>query len=330
MDDAASTAGAPMPPDCVTEPSAAPQRLATTLQFHAPEILAATLRSVDVEYASLAAGPYRASMTVMELGGLQVQRVVDAPHMTRGGIRDDRILLLLPLTPIGDTRVNGRLAGANDFVLFGPGSEVRSTAAIHLTWGAVSMSHDTAQNLGIAIPRAGDFRHARAVLAARPELATGFTEALAAGHSASIVPGGEAAAGLAEDLRHLVGSALADPLPQAGGERAVGRHLAMARCVDDYLHAHVERPIATEEISAVLAVSDRALRAAFTAVHGISLHTYLRLRRLDMVRAQLLRTRAAPGRVKAAALSHGFWHLGRFTAVYRARFGELPSQTLPG
>lgn len=318
-----------MPAAGASEPDAPTQPLASTHHFRSAEALAATLRGGNVEYVSLTAGPYHASLTAMELGGLQLQRVEDAPHLTRGGISADRILLLMPLSQTGDTRVNGRIVGSTDAILFGPGSDVRATAVVHLLWGALSMTHDTAHELGIAILPAASFRHARSVLSLRPDLAAGFSEALAAGHSAAIAPGGQAAAGLAADLRHLVGSALADPLPLAGGERAVGRHLAMARRVDDYLHAHVARPIATEEISAALAVSDRALRAACVAVHGISLHTYLRLWRLDMVRAQLLRTRATPGRVKAAALSHGFWHLGRFTAMYRARYGEYPSQALP-
>lgn len=330
MVDAAISAGAPAAPSCATEATAPmPQRLAATYHFHSAETLAATLRGADVEYASLTAGPYHASLTAMELGGLQLQRVEDAPHMTRGGVRDDRIVLLMPLSPIGETRVNGRVVGRSDAILFGPGSDLRATAAVHLTWGAVSMPHDTADALGIAIPPAGTFRHARSVLSMRPELAQGFVEVLAAGHSADVRPGGLAATVLAEDLRRLVGAGLAEPWPHAGGGRAVRRHLAMARQVDDYLMAHVQRPIATEEISAALAVSDRALRAACAAVHGVSLHAYLRLRRLDMVRAQLLRTPATPGRVKAAALSHGFWHLGRFTATYRARFREYPSQTLP-
>ena len=32
--------------------------------------------------------------------------------------------------------------------------------------------------------------------------------------------------------------------------------------------------------------------------------------------------------VKEAAMSHGFWHLGRFAAHYRGLFGENPADTL--
>lgn len=114
-----------------------------------------------------------------------------------------------------------------------------------------------------------------------------------------------------------------------GGERAVGRHLATVRRVDDDLEAHIHRPVTSEEIAAALAVSDRTLRAAFGAVHGISLHTYLRLRRLDRVRARLPRTHPALAASRLRRFPHGFWHLGRFTAACHARWGENPSQTLP-
>ncbi|XIA64916.1 helix-turn-helix domain-containing protein [Bradyrhizobium sp. TZ2] len=47
---------------------------------------------------------------------------------------------------------------------------------------------------------------------------------------------------------------------------------------------------------------------------GMSLHRYLRMRRLWLVRQQLL---AGAGSVKACALACGFWHLGDFARSYR-------------
>jgi transcriptional regulator GlxA family with amidase domain len=58
---------------------------------------------------------------------------------------------------------------------------------------------------------------------------------------------------------------------------------------------------------------------------GMSLHRYLRLRRLWLVRQRLL---AGADSVKAVALAFGFWHFGDFSRSYRDQFGETPSQTL--
>jgi AraC family ethanolamine operon transcriptional activator len=32
--------------------------------------------------------------------------------------------------------------------------------------------------------------------------------------------------------------------------------------------------------------------------------------------------------VKAVALANGFWHMGEFSKLYKATFGEMPSGTL--
>jgi transcriptional regulator GlxA family with amidase domain len=58
---------------------------------------------------------------------------------------------------------------------------------------------------------------------------------------------------------------------------------------------------------------------------GMSLHRYLRLKRLWLVRQQLV---AGNQSVKACALACGFWHFSDFSRAYRLHFGESPSQTL--
>ena len=58
-----------------------------------------------------------------------------------------------------------------------------------------------------------------------------------------------------------------------------------------------------------------------------SLHFYLRLKRLWSARCSL--ALGLPGlSIKRAAVANGFWHMGEFSRLYKAVFGELPSQTL--
>jgi transcriptional regulator GlxA family with amidase domain len=52
--------------------------------------------------------------------------------------------------------------------------------------------------------------------------------------------------------------------------------------------------------------------------------TVLRQARLDAARRRLLQGGQS---VTEVAYAHGFEHLGRFSAYYRERFGELPSDT---
>jgi AraC family ethanolamine operon transcriptional activator len=113
----------------------------------------------------------------------------------------------------------------------------------------------------------------------------------------------------------------------AATKRGANRHRVVRRA-DEYLCANPIRPIYTEELCEMLGVSPTALHEAFRAVFGISPHRYLKLRRMSLVRTTLLSRSSACGSVKAAALSHGFWHLGQFSHDYQAIYGELPSVTL--
>ena len=69
------------------------------------------------------------------------------------------------------------------------------------------------------------------------------------------------------------------------------------------------------------------MHTAMPRIRGMSLHRYLRSRRLWAVRRLLLAGDRAL-QIKACALSNGFWHLGEFASLYAAQFGEAPSITL--
>jgi AraC family ethanolamine operon transcriptional activator len=105
-------------------------------------------------------------------------------------------------------------------------------------------------------------------------------------------------------------------------ERA--RYFELVQRVDRYFVAHVGKPIYSEQLAQTLGVSVRTLSNAVTQCCGMSLHRYLRLKRLWLVRKALL---AGSDSIKACALTHGFWHMSDFTSAYRSQFGETPSQT---
>ena len=68
----------------------------------------------------------------------------------------------------------------------------------------------------------------------------------------------------------------------------------------------LSQPIYSEEIARKLGLSVRTLHDVVRRYRGMSLHRYLRLRRLWLVRQRLL---AGADSVKAVALAFGFWHL---------------------
>ncbi|MCF6424129.1 MULTISPECIES: AraC family transcriptional regulator [Amycolatopsis] len=116
---------------------------------------------------------------------------------------------------------------------------------------------------------------------------------------------------------------------KAEGEERTDRKLParIARVVD-LVHADPGQPLTLSQLAAVAGVSVRSLQAGFRRHLGTSPSQYLRFVRLDRARADLQRAGDAPTTVTDVALRWGFTHVPRFAALYRDRFGELPSQTL--
>ena len=108
------------------------------------------------------------------------------------------------------------------------------------------------------------------------------------------------------------------------GPNAIGQ-FKIFKAIESAIASDLGRPIYSEDLARRLGMSIRTLHNAVKRYRGMSLHKYLRLRRLWLVRQQLL---AGNTSVKIAALTFGFWHLSDFSGSYRAAFGELPSETL--
>jgi AraC-like DNA-binding protein len=80
--------------------------------------------------------------------------------------------------------------------------------------------------------------------------------------------------------------------------------------------ANAGKTLYSADVARQLGVSVRTLHNAVVAVRGMSMHRYMRLRRLWSVRQQLVRGVSLQS-IKAVALVNGFWHMGEFTAVPR-------------
>lgn len=84
----------------------------------------------------------------------------------------------------------------------------------------------------------------------------------------------------------------------------------------------------TADLAREVHLSVRALQAGFRRDLGVPPMDYLRDVRMHRVRAALLAAQAHTTTVRAVATAHGFVHLGRFAAAYRAAYGESPVETL--
>lgn len=133
-------------------------------------------------------------------------------------------------------------------------------------------------------------------------------------------------AAMKETLFGAVDAAFANLVPARWTVRPNdGRQFKIFQDIRALLSDDLSQPIYSEEIARKLGLSVRTMHDVVRRYRGMSLHRYLRLRRLWLVRQRLL---AGADSVKAVALAFGFWHLSDFSRSYRDQFGETPSETL--
>lgn len=100
---------------------------------------------------------------------------------------------------------------------------------------------------------------------------------------------------------------------------------AYVRRAAEYLEANAWQPISVADVARSVGASIRTLQAGFRKHLGTSPTSFLQARRLELARRRL---QSAPwSSVSEVALACGFEHLGRFSQLYRMRFGESPSFT---
>jgi AraC-like DNA-binding protein len=134
------------------------------------------------------------------------------------------------------------------------------------------------------------------------------------------------ASAMRESLFAAVDAAVADVVTAPEITRAnFSAKFKIFRDAEAVIAEHYDSPIYSGDVAQQIGVSVRTLHDAILQYRGMSLHRYLRLRRLWLVRQRLL---AGTHSVKAAALAFGFWHLSDFSHNYFLQFGETPSATL--
>lgn len=94
----------------------------------------------------------------------------------------------------------------------------------------------------------------------------------------------------------------------------------------DYMHANAGANIGIADIAREAGTSLRALQAAFQQFKDTTPLNYLRTIRLQGAR-RALKDPACSRSVAEIARDWGFSHMGRFAALYRQSFGEMPSGT---
>ncbi|MEM8562578.1 MAG: AraC family transcriptional regulator [Pseudomonadota bacterium] len=95
----------------------------------------------------------------------------------------------------------------------------------------------------------------------------------------------------------------------------------------DYIREHASQSLSIDQLVHMTGVSERSLFEGFKRSLHITPMQFLQKTRLANVRQQLLSPEKVSLSITEIALNNGFTQLGRFSAMYRSVYNELPSET---
>lgn len=110
--------------------------------------------------------------------------------------------------------------------------------------------------------------------------------------------------------------------------RSIVQAKRVVQRVKDVVNDCPEENFAMAELAAKAGVSPRTLQQSFLRYAGMPPIVWLRNRRLNAARRDLLGAAESGMTVAEVAMKWSFWHLGRFSQSYHALFGEYPKATV--
>lgn len=110
--------------------------------------------------------------------------------------------------------------------------------------------------------------------------------------------------------------------------RSIVQAKRVVQRVRDLVNDCPEENFAMAELAAKAGVSPRTLQQSFLRYAGMPPIVWLRNRRLNAARRDLLGAAGSGVSVAEVAMKWSFWHLGRFSQSYHALFGEYPKATV--
>lgn len=281
-------------------------------------------RAESIPLAARNLSVLRASLT-FPLCSLSLVRTF--PRIIKGYELPGRMILVIPMDDVASTRVNGEAAGSDTLILFkGSASctvyepEGRLVAILSFR---TDLPHHTLGNFG-------DGYLLLRLLRPQLEQIQGMVRRMLefAARKPDVVLTPQTLAYLQALIFDALNLAVCTAEVRSLDRRkALVRYKEIIDRIDVTLATQPTSDPTTEKLAGEIGVSVRTLQTAAQSLLGSGIHHYGRLMRLWSVRRQL-RTGAAGLTVKASALANGFRHMGEFSNVYRAAFGESPSETL--
>ena len=111
-------------------------------------------------------------------------------------------------------------------------------------------------------------------------------------------------------------------------QQSWGASPVYVRVAEEFMLAHAREAITLQDIAQAAGISIRTLQNGFRQHRNTPPMTALRNHRLLLVREELLKADPFRQNVTTIAMNCGFTHLSRFASLFKAQFGESPSDAL--
>ncbi|WP_342237244.1 helix-turn-helix domain-containing protein [Inquilinus sp. OTU3971] len=282
-------------------------------------------------YAQLNPGPYRGAVEMLRLDGVCLWRErVSVAVEEATAAPDGQLVFVRALADRNTYRMNAVPVGSGEVLVMRGGEELHASLApdsdilivsveAEKVFGAPALRPPAPQAPALAAPTFPDMEAA----------AQWFVGLMVLFSGAMALPGEDLARLLPELIADKLGFLYAQILHRTAGTRPLrsGDH-RLYRRAREMVEDQPDEPIGVTQLARRLGVPSEILRSAFKETVGVGPGLWLRLKRLDGARRDLLAADGSDRTVSDIAMKWGFWHLGRFSAYYAALYGESPSRTV--
>ncbi len=278
-------------------------------------------------------GTFKARQTWIALKHLHVLEVEETlPRIAYLSLSSDRVHISFPSNAIFNPVWGGIALRPGEIVFHGHGQGAHDRTTGPSCWGLISIESqvlaDYAHHVAairIAVPQVGQIL--RPLKSAATRLIQLHRKACRmAAKNPALFSHGEVSRALENELLDALGHCLvASDTDDRLSARA--RKFSAMAAFEGAVRAHLTRPL-TAPFSTMIGIPERTLRSYCAGTLGMSPNQYLRLLRLNLIRAALRHSDPASTSVEAVARHYQFTELGRFAVTYREIFGESPSRTL--
>ena len=305
-----------------------------TSDFTDAEHYRAELSDVFASVVITSPGAFTARTTRNTLNRFHLLRVREnLPRVAFASLPADRVFISLSFDPGGHLIWRGLTLEPGEIMLHGRGERLHQRTVGPCSWGFISLSpgllaaaFKTETGRAVALPVLGR------VLRTSPHdlkclMRVQRDAARLAETRPHILSHPKVIHAMEQELEGALMACLTncEVRPESAAMRQASE--IMVR-FEDVLAAHPYQKMRLAEVCRELDVTGRMVHTYCGTFLGVTPQKYMRLRRLHLVHAAILRGNSESAGVAEYARWAGFTDPGRFAARYRAVFGETPATTL--